>query len=223
VQFLAKTGLSRTSIVKRLHSLADTVEVVRRVETVHSYGYHIFLKVAGVVHDWTRSPDYTGADGEPMALPRRGRRSLSVLIKKRCGQGSISSIVHWMSVRGVVRRRSDGRYVLMQRAVIAAHLDPVYLEWAATVAGHFLETAVENWKERNPDARQVDRIARVFDLPNKQVSNFRLFAKKRAESWLEEIDNWLEDHNAPTGRQRRVEAGVHVYAYVRTPLRKTRE
>ena len=216
VKFLANAGLPPASVVKRLRALAHTVEAAQIVETVHSEDYDLFARVSGVVHDWTRSPDYTGADGVPKLLPRRGRRSLSVLIRKRCGRCSISSVLRWMSVRGVVRRRTNGRYELLRRAVITGHFDPVYLEWTATVAAHFLETAFENWKERDPEARQVDRIARVFNLPEEEVSNFRLFAKKRAESWLEEIDNWLEDHDAPTGRRRRVEAGVHVHGYVRS-------
>ena len=37
------------------------------------------------------------------------------------------------------------------------------------------------------------------------------------ECQLSDIDNWLEDHSAPKGRQRRVEAGVHVYGYVGSP------
>jgi Family of unknown function (DUF6502) len=219
VQFLANAGLPRASVVKRLRALAHTVEAAQSVQTVHSKDYDLFARVSGVVHDWTRSPDYTGADGKPKALPRSGRRSLSVLIRKRSGRRRISSVLRWMSVRGVVRRRSNGRYVLLRRAIIAGHLDPVYLEWTATVAAHFLETAFENWKQRNPEDRQVDRIARVFNLPEKEVSNFRLFAKKRAEAWLEEIDNWLEDHDAPAGRRRRVEAGVHVHGYVRSATR----
>jgi len=94
--------------------------------------------------------------------------------------------------------------------------DPVYFEWAAAVATEHLKTAFENWKERDRDARQLDRTARVFNLPEDQASRFRVFAKKRAQSWLEEIDNWLEDHDAPNARGRRVEAGVHVYGYVRS-------
>jgi Family of unknown function (DUF6502) len=216
VRFLANAGLPRKSIVERLRALARSVEAVRNVRTVHSEGYDLFARVSGVVHDWTRSPDYTGTDGEPRALSCSGRRSLSVLIRKRCGRRPIAPVLRWMRARGVIRRRRDGRYVLLRRAVIAGHLDPVYLEWAATVAAHFLETALENWKERDPEARQVDRVARVFNLPEREASNFRLFAKKRAESWLEEIDNWLEDHDAPGGRLRRVEAGVHVHGYVRS-------
>lgn len=159
-----------------------------------------------------------------------------------------------MSERGVVRRRSDGRHVLHQRAVFVGFHDPLYLEWAAEHTNHLLKTALENWKERNPNARQLDRIARVFDLPEqewiatraiqyintafanckernsrsrqldriarvfdlpeKEIRHFREFSKSCSESWIAQIDNWLEDHSAPKGRQRRVEAGIHVYGYV---------
>lgn len=220
VQFLSNAGLPRTSIAQRLRKLADTVEVGRTVLTAHSDNYDLLVRISGVVHDWTRSPEYTGGDGEPSALPLRGRRSLAVLVRRRFQGPAIPRILRWMTVRGVVRRRTDGRYVLLQRAVLVGNPDPVYLEWAATIATQHLRTALKNWKERNPNARQLDRVARVFDLPAKEVSNFRVFAKNRAESWLEEIDNWLEDHQTP-GRRRRVEAGIHVYGYVRT-ARKSR-
>lgn len=216
VQFLSSVGLPSSKIGRRLRALADTVEAGRDVRTIHSSEYARFLRICGVVHDWSRSPEYTGSDGEPKALPLRGSRGLSALIKRRLPREPITRILQRMRARRVIRRRSDGRYVLLQRAVLVGKRDPVYLEWAAAVATEHLKTALENWKEGNRDARQLDRIARVFNLPVTQASTFRAFAKKRAESWLEEIDNWLEDHDAPTGRGRRVEAGVHVYAYVKS-------
>jgi hypothetical protein len=216
VQFLSKVGLPRTSIAGSLRTLADMVESGRSVQTAHSDEYDLLARICSVVHDWIRSPEYTDNDGEPRALSLKGRRSLSGLIRRRLPRPPISRIVQWMTARGVVRRRPDGRYVLLQRAVIVGRRDPVYLEWAATVATEHLKTAIENWNEKDREARQLDRVARVFNLPEDEVSSFRVFAKTRAESWLEEIDNWLEDHDAPKGRRRRVEAGVHVYGYIRS-------
>lgn len=216
VRFLSDIGLPSAKIGGRLRSLADAVEAGRNVHTVHSDEYALFLRICGVVHDWSRSPEYTDSDGEPKALPLRGNRSLSALIKRRLPRERITRIMQRMRARKVVRRRSDGRYVLLQRAVLVAKRDPVYLEWAAAVATEHLKTAFENWQARDREARQLDRIARVFNLPVDQASKFRAFAKNRAQSWLEEIDNWLEDHDAPRGRGRRVEAGVHVYAYFKS-------
>jgi len=200
-----------------LRTLADTLEAGRSVPTVHSDEYDLLAKICSVVHDWTRSPEYTDNNGEPRALAVKGRRSLAVLIRKRLSRPPTSRVIRWMTARGVVRRRADGRYVLLQRAVLVGKRDPVYLEWAATVATEHLQTACENWQARDREARQLDRMARVFNLPAHEVASFRLFAKNRTQSWLEEIDNWLEDHDAPKGRRRGVEAGVHVYAYVRSP------
>ena len=215
VRFLASAGVPRTSIVQRLRTLADTVEAGRNIPTPHSDNYDFIVTISSVVHDWTRTPEFTGRDGEPKALSLRGRSSLSMLIRKRFPTEPVSPIVSWMTRRGIVRRRTNGRYMLLQRAVLVGNPDPAYLEWAATAATQYLKTAFENWKQTNPNARQLDRIARVFDLPEREVANFRVFAKGRAESWLEEIDNWLEDHGAPQGRRRKIEAGVHVYGYVR--------
>lgn len=216
VQFLSSLGFPPTRMAERLRTLADMAERGRSVQPAHSDEYVLFTRISAVVHDWIRSPEYTDNNGEPKPLPLKGHRSLSVLIRKRMPRPPISRMLQWMRARGVVRRRTDGRYVLLRRAVLVGSRDPVYLEWAATLATQHLKTAIENWNEKDRDARQLDRIARVYNLPEDEVSSFRVFAKTRAESWLEEIDNWLEDHDAPGGRRRRVEAGVHVYGYVRS-------
>jgi hypothetical protein len=214
VNFLTGVGLPRSGIARKLRAFAEAVEGGRKGSTGHSDDLEVFAKVCGIAHDWTRSPEFTGRDAEPKALALRGRNSLGVLIRRRFSRGQRCRALCWMSKRGVVHRRADGRYVLHQRAVFVAARDPIYLEWAATHAIHHLKTALGNWKQRNPNVRQLDRVARVFDLPEKEVPKFREFAKSRAESCLEEIDNWLEDHSAHNGRQRRVEAGVHIYGYV---------
>jgi hypothetical protein len=214
VQFLTGVGLPRSGIARKLRSFAEAVEGGSNGLTVHSDDSELFDRVCGIAHDWTRSPEFIGPDAEPKPLPLRGRNGLAVLIRNRFPQGHIGRALRWMSKRGVIHRRADGRYVLHQRAVFVGPRDPLYLEWAATHAIHHLKTALENWKQRNPNVRQLDRVARVFDLPEEEVPKFREFAKSRAESYLEEIDNWLEDHSTPKGGQPRVEAGVHVYGYV---------
>lgn len=214
VQFLTSVGLPRSGIAQKLRVLAEAIEGGSIVPTTNSGELELFAGVCGIAHDWTRSPEYTGRDGEPQALPLRGRSSLAVLIRNRLRRANIERAVRWMSKRGVIQRRGDGRYMLQQRAVFVLARDPLYLEWATNLAIHHLRTAIENWKQVNPNVRQLDRVARVFDLPESEVPKFREFAKRRAESCLEEIDNWLEDHNERKGRKRTVEAGVHVYGYV---------
>lgn len=217
IQILINARLSRKTIAQRLQALAATLESGQPLKVTHSDDYDSFARVSGVVHDWTRSPDYTGNNGEPIPLALKGRRSVSVLIGRRVSRRDVLRTLQWMIARRIVRCRKDGCYVLRRRAVLVGNPDPVYLEWAATVAVQHLRTAFENWKERNPRARQLDRIARVFNLPTKDVSKFQVFAKDRAERWLEEIDNWLEDRNAPNADRHKVEAGVHVYGYVIAP------
>jgi len=214
VHFLTGVGLPRGGIARKLRAFAAAVEKGSDGPTLHSDDLEIFATVCHIAHDWTRCPEYTGRDGEPKALPVRGRNSLAILVRNRFPGAHVGRALRWMSKRGLIHRRADGKYVLHQRAVFVGARDPVYLEWVATHATHHLKTALGNWRQRNPDVRQLDRVARVFDLPASEVPKFREFAKSRAESCLEEIDNWLEDHSTRTNRQRRVEAGVHIYGYV---------
>jgi len=212
--FLAGTGLSKKRVATRLRTLAEVIESGASIPLVHSGDYELFVKVSGVMHDWARGPDYTGVDGEPKPLPLAGRRGLAALIRTRIRRRPMAEILRWMRVRGIARRRSDGRYVLLKRFVLVGHPDPVYLELAATVATQYLRAAIENWEEENAGARHIDRVARVFNLPEREVPRFRDFVKRRTASWLEEMDNWLEDHDEPARRRQRVQAGVHVFGYV---------
>jgi hypothetical protein len=213
VAFLARTGLSLGTVVRRLRVIAETIERGGRVPSAHSEEFELFVKVSGVLHDWVRGPDYTGTDGEPKALPLKGRRGLSALIRKRIPTRPTTEILRWMTLRKFTKRRKDGRYVLLKRAVLVGRPGPLQLETAANFAALYLEAAAENWEVTDQSARHFDRVARVFHLPNKEVPQFRDFVKRRATSWLEEMDNWLEDHDEP-GKGRRVQAGVHVFGYV---------
>jgi hypothetical protein len=215
VRFLVNGGLPRANIVQKLRNLADMVEAGRSVPVDLSHDYELIVRISRVMHDWTRSPEYTANDGEPRPLNLRGPRGLVLLMRRHFPRHAVSGALHFMSVSGAICRRADGRYVLLQRHIIVgSHSEDAYLAWVTTLAAQYLHTAFENWKESNLSSRNLDRIARVFNLPEKEIPHFREFAKNRAESWLEEIDNWLEDHSSPKGRQRRVEAGVHVYGYV---------
>lgn len=214
VRFITSKGLPPKAIVHNLRKLADLIEAGRRIPTAPSREYDLMIRISSVAHDWTRSPDYTGKDGEPRALTLTGRRSLSALIRRHFPQRSVSSVLHHMTTFRAVRRRADGRYILLQQQILlGSSLESARLEWIATRAIQYINAAFMNF-ERKPGSRQLDRVASVFDLPEKEVSHFREFSKNCSESWMAQIDNWLEDHSAPKGRQRRVEAGIHVYGYV---------
>ena len=214
VRFITSKGLPGNAIVQNLRKLADLIEAGRRIPTAPSREYDLVIRISSVAHDWARSPDYTGKDGEPRALTLTGQRSLSVLIRRHFPRRSVSSVLTRMTTFRAVRRRADGRYILLQpQIVLGSSLESARLEWIATRAIQYINAACTNF-QRKPGSRQLDRVASVFDLPEKEVPRFREFSKACSESWMAQIDNWLEDHSAPKGRQRRVEAGIHVYGYV---------
>ena len=222
MQFLANAGLPRKAVAGNLRKLAESVQLGRSLSPVHSRDYELMMEIPRIVHDWVRSPEYTGRDGEPRALGLRGRRGLSTLVRKHFPLHPTALVLEYMITRGAIRRRSDGKYALLRRQVIyRRRASRDFIEWTAALARRYLDTSFANWKQDDPSSRQLDRVARVFDLPEKEVPHFREFTKRRAENWLEEIDNWLEDHSRSSGRQRTVEAGVHVYGYVGT-VRKVR-
>jgi hypothetical protein len=69
----------------------------------------------------------------------------------------------------------------------------------------------------NPRARDVDRDARVFSLPEKWVGLWRVVARERAEAFLEGVDNWLEDHSQQDGSGPVREVALHCYGFTGEP------
>jgi hypothetical protein len=120
-----------------------------------------------------------------------------------------------MEDNGVVELRADGTYALAGgRPVIIRRSRALALERVASLAAQLLQTGMKNSRIEDIGARDVDRIAKIYHLPAKYISLWREVSRERTESYLEGLDNWLEDHNDPDFDGLTVEASVHAYSYV---------
>lgn len=214
IEFLLNAGSSPKNIALELIWQAERVNGRKRTGRVRDArnvqnSHKRWVEITGVVSDWHREPAYTNQDGDPLQLTQK---SLRALVSKRFPRREVSTVVWWMLENGIVRKTSSGkialiggRQVVLRRAVV--------LERAATLIPQYLRTTLRNADTQDPYSRDIDRDARVFYLPEKYVPLWREVVRERGRSFLEGVDNWLEDHarRDEVGPVR--EVGVHCYAY----------
>ena len=220
ISFLLAAGLPRRRVASELRKEARRLGAGCRLLRARSTkavqrGHENLGEIAGVVHDWHRQAAYTNRrTGEPRALRAP---ELRALIAKRLPRERIGDALHWMYCNGIVSRRKDGRFVLSMGRQIVLRGRRLAMERAATLVPQYLRIALRNADTDHPQARDVDRDARVFFLPEKWIGLWRVIARERTEAFLEGVDNWLEDHIHPEDSGPVHEVSLHCYGFTGEP------
>jgi hypothetical protein len=220
ISFLLAAGLPRRRVASELRKEARRLGAGCRLRRARSTkavqrGHENLGEIAGVVHDWHRQAAYTNRrTGEPRALRTP---ELRALIAKRLPRERIGDALHWMYCNGIVSRRKDGRFVLSMGRQIVLRGRRLAMERAATLVPQYLRIALRNADTDHPQARDVDRDARVFFLPEKWIGLWRVIARERTEAFLEGVDNWLEDHIHPEDSGPVREVSLHCYGFTGEP------
>lgn len=219
--FLLAAGLPGKRLAAQLRKQARRVSDGHRLQRsqaakVINESYEDLVEIAGVVHDWHRQHRYTDkTSGVPLPLRAAALRRL---IGQRFPRGKVGSALRWMRENGVVSRRKDGLFIpAMGRQVVLKGWRMSAMERTAALVPQYLRVALRNARATDPRDRDVDRDARVFFLPQKYVRLWRAVALERTQSFLEGLDNWLEDHTQPDSSGPTVEAAVHSYCYTGQP------
>lgn len=214
--FLLQAGVDRTELSQGLWSIAAEVEQGNNLRARACRDDELLtlvIQVGEVAHDWLRKIEHTGKDGEPMALRSGGKGGLAALIKEHVPRAKISEIVAWMCANRLIKRLPNGCYMLLKREILMLGLDPFRFACTAAFVTRHLATAASNLKENDERLRHVNRATVVLNLPKAEVSNFREFARQRAQSLLDEVDNWLQDRDVTMTHGKGIEAGLHVCTY----------
>ena len=220
ISFLLAAGLPRQRVASELRKEARRLGAGGRLLRARATkavqrGHTNLGEIAGVVHDWHRQATYTNRrTGEPRALRAP---ELRALVAKRLPRERIGGALHWMYCNGIVRRRKDGRFVLPMGRQIVLRGRRLAMERAATLVPQYLRISLRNADTVNPHARDIDRDARVFFLPEKWVGLWRVIARERTEAFLEGVDNWLEDHTHPEDSGPVREVSLHCYGFTGEP------
>lgn len=212
--FVLKAGLTPATLTRILHEQARRVgqerisRISRRTTAVHSWYQEIAECAANVVADWHRGSKYADSCGEPMPLSEAAIRKL---ISERCGQNNWQETLALLTANRIIQRNRDGMFELKSasRAALFSAREQV-LSRAAVIVPEILAAALKNSRVASSELREVNRTMRVRHLPRKYLPLWRQLVRERTQSFLEGLDNWLEDHNEPNSPEPTVSVGLHV-------------
>jgi hypothetical protein len=214
--FLLSAGLPRDRLAAALRAQARKVDAggslyQPRAAKIIKERHENLVETAGVVHDWHRQRAYADKRGDPRPL---SISELRRLVSRRFSRDRVTGVVRWMQANRVITQGKDKRFLpAMGRHVILGNRRMRALDRTAALVPQYYRLALQNALTRERRERGVDRDARVFLLPKKFTKLWRAVALERTESFLEGLDNWLEDHTNPEYAGPTVEAALHSYCY----------
>lgn len=213
IEFLLGAGESPEQLARELEAQAKCVR--GRSLLMHASDAKRFrdsreyrCELTGVVHDWHREAAYTNQDGEPRQITEKALRAL---IGRRVPKRKVSASVRWMFENSVVCKTNRGMIALVGGRTVVTSTD--FLDRATAYVAQYLQTELRNTDTPEPGSRDVNRAARVFNLPEKYVPLWRTVARERAQTFLEGVDNWLEDHARRNDAGPVREVAMHCFAY----------
>jgi hypothetical protein len=213
--------LSKKSLASELQKEAQRLGSGRRLQRpraakVVKQGHENLMEIAGVLHDWYRQVAYIDRkSGEPRPL---NGNELRKLIGRRFPREKIPAAIEWMESNGIVRQQRGGLFAIcMGRQIVLRGHRTSAMERAAVLVPQYLRISLRNADTSNLNIRDIDRDARVFFLPEKWVGLWREVARERTQSFLEGVDNWLEDHTRPDDSGPVREVAIHCYGYTGEP------
>jgi len=177
---------------------------------------------ADMMRVWHRESRYLDAvDAKPRPLYlTKGRNSLRAMAQRFDPKVDVHQLTDFLSSSGLIRRTSDGRYLPTTDGGAITKHDHFVAEHLAKSVMRLISTISRNTVEKSHQPL-IERYAFVSDLNRSDADEFREFTKRQGLSYLQAVDDWLEQRRAnrkPSGASRDkpsgVVAGVQIVAYL---------
>jgi len=201
------TGLSRKEVsrVRDLPSADDAVAVAR------------YNRAARVISGWVRDPLFTEPAGGPARLPFEGEgASFTTLVRRFSGDVPPRAILDELLRVGAAELVDDATVRLLARAYLPATGEVEKLAILGADCADLIATIDHNL-QGDADTARLQRKVAYDNLSEEAVARFRLLAARRAQVLLEELDEWLAEHDrdmnpgAEGGGRHRVGLGIYYF------------
>jgi hypothetical protein len=201
------TGLSRREVgrVKNLPSFQE-MEADQR-----------YNRAARVIGGWIRDERFLDSNKMPKDLPLEGRgASFSELVRQFSGNIPVRAILDELLRVGAAERLSDNKVRLLVRAYLPKTDKAGMLDILGTDVKDLISTIDHNLRMRSQESFFQRKVA-YDNLPSEIIEELRRLSASRGQTWLEEMDRWLAQHDRdmkPSVRGGgRVRAGIGIYYF----------
>lgn len=222
VEFMADSGLSESEI-----TCAFELCLERRRKKLLAEGKRRgrYLQSGDLPADllrmWHRDSRYIDSHAKPRPLSLSiGRSSVRSMALKLDPDADTDNLLRFLVSSGLVQEAASGRYLPASEAGAISRSNRFVNEHVTKSVIRFISTVGRNTKLASETDQVIERFAYVSDLDQDSVQGFCDFTKAQGHSYLQVVDDWMEQRRvAKSGRtkgrkKKGVVAGVHVIAYV---------
>jgi len=179
------TGISRKE-VKRQRDLLANKQSPTRTKTTDA---------TRVLSGWFQDPDYVDENLVPRLLPESGPSpSFESLCSRYSGDIAMPTMLKELLKTNTIARTEDDRLRTMRRYYQPALLDDENLLWAVTFISDLSRTMNNNVFLENKSVPRFGRKAENTRIRADLIPKFRALMDERGQAFLEEIDDWLTEH-----------------------------
>ena len=209
-------SFSRVSTITGLHrhvvsEIARSAEA-NQVELASDKDYQR-NRLARVLSGWFEDPKYTDNDGRPLVLPLDGPApSFAELVRIFSGDIYPKIILDELLRVGAIRTLKDGSVRAVARRYTLGGADPAALKHLGIAARDLLCTLEHNIASPD-DCRLFDDSVVSVRLDRASIPLLRHLVRRRAVSFLEDVEGWLSEHEDAHGADS-VRTGVMVQMFI---------
>lgn len=196
------TGLSRREVTRQRRHLDADVDVGGDAQISYA---------ARVLSAWHQDPDFLDDTGEPLALPREGEHpSVASLLKRYAGDIPHVALYKELLSVAAIATNDDGLVEARTRYYMPAPLDPNAVLRAGGVWQDLGENINYNLLRDADQPGRFEGRATNARVNPKALGALRELIDQKAQSLLEETDQWLSD-NESADESEGVRAGLGIY------------
>jgi hypothetical protein len=194
------TNVSRTAMLTGL-TRRDVRIQRERLERADPTTSMYTSKASQILSLWHLDKEFRDK-GRPALLDFEGdRRSFSALAQ-RVGASDVptQTILKELVSAGAARVRPDGRVEALQRNYIPRVMDAQLVRLWGTVLGDVAQTYAHNMTRDPKVPPKFERAAKNERVRVSASPAFRAFLEREGQAFLERVDAWLAENEAPDGQ-----------------------
>lgn len=158
-------------------------------------------RISRVLTGWYLDPEFVGPDGKPRLLDAAGPASVEELFRRYAGDVPHGALLKELVQLDLVESSDDDKYRVKARDYVRGAQDPdIVRQMGVALHDHGTTLAHNVDGERSGPAR-FEGMATNPRIPEEHFEAFHNLITERGQALLEEIDEWLSQHEAKNPQQ----------------------